>query len=63
MPTAANYPINSPVVALVTSAGGLHALSTVLGTLPADLPAAINVQHIAPEHESALPTTWVTAPR
>lgn len=32
------------VVALVTSAGGLDALSAVLGQLPPDLPAAVVVQ-------------------
>src|SRR3712207_4204172 len=35
------------VVALVASAGGLEALSTVLGKLPADLPVAVVVaQHL-----------------
>lgn len=44
-----------PVVALVTSAGGLGALSAVLGALPADLPAALLVaQHIDPERPSLL---------
>jgi two-component system chemotaxis response regulator CheB len=43
------YTIKTPVVALVTSAGGLNALTQVLGRLPADLPAAILVvQHIDP---------------
>jgi two-component system chemotaxis response regulator CheB len=50
------YTIKTPVVALVTSAGGLNALTQVLGRLPADLPAAILVvQHIDPEHTSSLP--------
>jgi two-component system chemotaxis response regulator CheB len=49
------YAIKLPVIALVTSAGGLNALTQVLGPLPADLPAAILVvQHIDPEHTSAL---------
>lgn len=44
------------VVALIASAGGLHALSTVLRALPAELPAAILiVQHIDPHHRSLLP--------
>jgi two-component system chemotaxis response regulator CheB len=56
MSSPAAYPINSPVVALVTSAGGLNALTQVLGRLPAHLPAAILVvQHIDPEHASSLP--------
>jgi two-component system chemotaxis response regulator CheB len=50
------YAIRTPVVALVTSAGGLNALTQVLGRLPADLPAAVLVvQHIDPEHTSSLP--------
>jgi two-component system, chemotaxis family, protein-glutamate methylesterase/glutaminase len=44
-----------PVVALVCSAGGLVALSTVLAPLPADLPAAVlALQHLDPEHASHL---------
>ncbi|WP_307867843.1 chemotaxis protein CheB [Umezawaea beigongshangensis] len=44
-----------PVVALVTSTGGLDALSTVLAPLPADLPAAVLVvQHLHPDHPSLL---------
>jgi two-component system chemotaxis response regulator CheB len=40
------------VVALATSAGGLDALSHVLGALPADFPAAVVVvQHTAPGHK------------
>jgi two-component system, chemotaxis family, protein-glutamate methylesterase/glutaminase len=43
------------VVALVTSAGGLAALSEVLGPLPPDLPAALVVaQHLDPERPSTL---------
>lgn len=44
-----------PVVALVTSSGGLAAIRTVLGRLPAQFPAAvIALQHLAPEHPSML---------
>lgn len=43
------------IVALVCSAGGLDALSSVLSPLPAQLPAAVIVlQHSDPEHHSAL---------
>jgi two-component system, chemotaxis family, protein-glutamate methylesterase/glutaminase len=46
---------NLRVVALVASAGGLHAVGEVLGALPPDLPAAVIVLiHQAPERESAL---------
>ena len=46
-----------PVVALVCSAGGLDALTRVLGPLPADFPAAVLVlQHIDPEAFSSLPS-------
>jgi two-component system chemotaxis response regulator CheB len=45
-----------PVMALVCSAGGLDALTRVLGRLPAGLPAALLVlQHIDPEAISSLP--------
>src|SRR5688572_8513708 len=45
-----------PVVALVSSAGGLNALIRVLGALPGDLPAAVLVaQHLAPHSPSILP--------
>jgi len=44
-----------PVVALVCSAGGLDALTRVLGPLPADFPAALLVlQHIDPGATSSL---------
>jgi two-component system chemotaxis response regulator CheB len=44
-----------PIVALVCSAGGLDALTRVLTSLPADLPAAVIVlQHLSPEHPSEL---------
>lgn len=49
------YPVTHPVVALVTSAGGLDALSRVLAPLPADLPATVLVvQHHDPDKPSAL---------
>ena len=44
------------VIAMAASVGGLHALSVILGDLPAYFPAAITiVMHIAPDHESLLP--------
>lgn len=44
-----------PAVALVCSAGGLEALSTVLGGLPRDFPAAvIALQHLSPATPSPL---------
>ena len=55
------------VVALVTSAGGLDALSAVLGSLPAEFPAAILVgQHLGEtsklvdilRRRTELPVTW-----
>ncbi len=55
------------VVALVCSAGGLDALTTVLGGLPADLPAAVVVQQhlgavstLAPllKRRTGLPVEW-----
>jgi two-component system chemotaxis response regulator CheB len=49
------YAVKFPVVALVTSAGGLDALSEVLAALPGDLPAAVLVvQHLQPEQPSRL---------
>ena len=43
------------VVALASSAGGLHALTHVLGALPADFPVAIAVvQHLDPRHRSLM---------
>ena len=44
-----------PVIAMAASVGGLKALSTILGALPADFPAAIAiVMHLAPDHKSQL---------
>jgi two-component system chemotaxis response regulator CheB len=49
------FALRFPVIALVTSAGGLEALSQVLAPLPADLPAALIVaQHQAPDRTSHL---------
>jgi len=44
-----------PVIAMAASAGGLKALSVILGGLPAHFPAAIAiVMHLAPDHNSIL---------
>jgi two-component system chemotaxis response regulator CheB len=44
-----------PVIAMAASAGGLKALSVILGGLPADFPAAIAiVMHLAPDYKSIL---------
>jgi two-component system chemotaxis response regulator CheB len=44
-----------PVIAMAASTGGLKALSSILGGLPADFPAAIAiVMHVAPDHKSLL---------
>src|SRR4030095_15370387 len=44
------------VVGVGASAGGLEAFSQLLAALPADLGmAVVLVQHLAPQHESALP--------
>ncbi|BBY29977.1 chemotaxis protein CheB [Mycolicibacterium sediminis] len=49
------YGIKFPVVALVTSAGGLNALSRVLESMTADVPAAwLVVQHVTPDQPSSL---------
>ncbi len=43
------------VIALASSAGGLTAFSTLLGSLPADFPASIVVvQHLDPRHRSLM---------
>ena len=43
------------VIAIATSAGGLNALSVILGGLPVDFPAAIAiVMHVSPDHKSLL---------
>src|ERR1035441_3166908 len=44
-----------PVIAMAASAGGLKALSVILGGLPADFPAAIAiVMHLSPDYKSIL---------
>lgn len=44
-----------PVIAMAASAGGLKALSVILGGLPENFPAAIAiVMHLAPDHKSLL---------
>lgn len=46
-----------PVIAMVCSAGGLAALTAIIQSLPADLPAAVIVlQHSEPQRRSLLPT-------
>lgn len=46
-----------PIVAMVSSMGGLAALRTVLATLPADFPGAVVVlRHLDPARISILPT-------
>ena len=43
------------VIAMAASVGGLHALSVILGGLPANFPAAIAiVMHLSPVHKSLL---------
>lgn len=48
-------PASLPVIAVAASAGGLPALSYLLGQMPMDLPAATLVlQHLDPQHASQL---------
>ncbi|WP_410659218.1 chemotaxis protein CheB [Amycolatopsis sp. lyj-112] len=55
MATPDPYALRFPVIALVTSAGGLDALTQVLAPLSADLPAAVIVaQHLSPDRTSRL---------
>ncbi|HET9441723.1 MAG TPA: chemotaxis protein CheB, partial [Acidimicrobiales bacterium] len=43
------------IVGVAASAGGLNALSVVLGSLPADLPVpVVVVQHLDPRHRSLM---------
>ena len=43
------------IVAIAASAGGLQALSAVIGSLPADLPVPVLVvQHLDPRHETVI---------
>jgi two-component system chemotaxis response regulator CheB len=44
------------IVAIAASAGGVFALTEILGKLPADFPAAVVVvQHLDPRHRSLMP--------
>jgi len=44
------------IVAIAASAGGVHALTEILGKLPPDFPATIVVvQHLDPRHRSLMP--------
>ena len=53
--SASSVNVSFPVIAMAASAGGLNALSVILGGLPADFPAAIAiVMHLAPDHKSLL---------
>ena len=53
--------VTAPIVALGASTGGPLALATVLGSLPADFPAAIVVvQHIENEYSQGL-ATWLSS--
>ncbi len=58
MPSIRSIPKCEPascVIAVAASAGGLKALSVILGGLPKDFPAAIAiVMHLSPEHKSIL---------
>ena len=43
------------VVAIASSAGGIHGLATVLGALPAELPVPVLVvQHLDPRHRTVI---------
>jgi two-component system chemotaxis response regulator CheB len=54
-PNHANSHPGFDVVALAASAGGLHALSQLLGALPVDFPASLLVvQHLDPRHRSLM---------
>src|SRR5918995_3826422 len=48
---------NTTIVGVGASAGGLEAFSSMVRALPADTGLAVGlVQHLAPQHESALTT-------
>lgn len=54
-PAGRASPAPFDLVVLAASAGGLKALSAVLGALPADFPAAVvAVQHLDPRHRSLI---------
>jgi two-component system chemotaxis response regulator CheB len=53
-PHAAHPPYD--IVAIAASAGGVHALTDIVGRIPSDFPAAIVVvQHLDPRHRSLMP--------
>ena len=54
-PSPAHFKGAFDIVALAASAGGLRAISEILGVLPADFLAAIVVvQHLDPRHRSLM---------
>ena len=54
-PSGPSFSGHIPVVALASSAGGIHALSVILSAMPPDFPAPILIaQHISPEPRSHL---------
>jgi two-component system chemotaxis response regulator CheB len=54
-PEAPSSPFSLPVIGIAASAGGLAALSTLVGALKPDLNAAILIlQHLSPGHPSQL---------
>ncbi len=54
-PSVAKDSFQFSVIAMAASVGGLHALSVILGGLPANFPAAIAiVMHLSPNHKSIL---------
>ncbi|MDX2004718.1 MAG: chemotaxis protein CheB [Meiothermus sp.] len=62
-PTARG-PLTFPVVGIGASAGGLEAVSRLLGALPLDTGLAfVFVQHLEPSHESVLPELLARATR
>jgi two-component system chemotaxis response regulator CheB len=49
------HPPSYDLVVVAASAGGIHALSVVVGALPEDFPAAmVVVQHLDPRHRSLI---------
>ena len=53
--TPRRHEVATRVIAIAASSGGLAALSEVLRTLPASLPAAVLVlQHLSPDQRSHL---------
>ena len=55
MQTPASPPDSFEVVAVASSAGGIHGLATLLGALDADLPVPVLVvQHLDPRHRTVI---------